>query len=74
MDAQVLFVVATVAMEGVFVWTALQQDGADKAISWFLAVPLMLPVMIFILCLAAFVYSLVTSDFSWRPAPADEKV
>lgn len=40
MHAQVLFVAATVALEGAFLWTALQQDGAGKVdISWFIAVP-----------------------------------
>lgn len=74
MHAQVLFVVATAALEGDLVWAALR-DGADK-VNWFIAVPVMLPVMVLILYLAAFFYILVTSDFSWRPAPApaDEKV
>jgi hypothetical protein len=80
----VLFVVATVALEVVFVWTAVPRgDDAGKVMIWFVAVPVLLLgiIIIIILCIADFVHALVTRDFSWRPHPhpdpapaADEKV
>jgi succinate dehydrogenase/fumarate reductase cytochrome b subunit len=63
--AGAFLVVATVALECAFVSTALAalQNGADE-VNWFIAVPVMLPViMILFLYLAAFFHLLATRDF-----------